>query len=420
VTLDGDTRGVAEHTLSVVDDPHTPADNATAGAPTWPPLPPMEWHTARARAHAAAVPLPSHTVALAHAAGSTLAAPLLAQSPLPAFDTAAMDGYAITGPGPWLIHGRLHAGSTYPRTLRPGEGLEVGTGAQVPAGTDAVLPYEAAHARDGRVHGQPGARTNIRRAGEDAVWGTELAAAGSRVTPAMLGLAAAAGYNLLQVRTRPRVAVLITGDELLAEGVSGHGRVRDALSPMLPPLIESLGGQPVEVRTVPDAPPHLFEAITHAAQDADVVLVTGSTSRGATDQLQRILRTGTVEPTVNGVLCRPGHPQLLAHLDGNRWLIGLPGNPYAGFVAAHTLLGPLLAGLSGQRLPALPVAPVIGPVRPSTAHTTIVPVSWATAAATILPGHRPGFLQGAAGADALAVLPPGCLDHQHAPLILLR
>ncbi|GGU82282.1 molybdopterin molybdenumtransferase MoeA [Streptomyces albospinus] len=380
----------------------------------------VSWARARVLAHAAPRASAARTVPLADAVGLALAEDLRTRRPLPAFDTAAMDGYAVAGAGPWRVRGTVRAGSAWGGVLRAGEGVEISTGGQVPSGSSAVLPLELAVCDGDRVSGPllpPG--RHIRRAGEDAPAGSSLAPAGTRIGPALLGLAASCGQDALVVRARPRVGILVTGDELDHTGQPGPGRVRDALGPLLPALVTALGGETRSVRHVPDRPAGLLAEAVHAMRDADIVVVTGSTSVGATDQLRRLLADAEARMVVDTVACRPGHPMLLAELPAGRWLVGLPGNPYAALVAAHTLLGPLTAGLCGRGLDPLPHAPVRGSLRPAPDFTRLVPVSWDGAEARIVGGHRSAFLQGAAVADALAAITPGWTDGSPAPLVLL-
>ncbi|MBV9730317.1 MAG: molybdopterin molybdotransferase MoeA, partial [Pseudonocardiales bacterium] len=356
--------------------------------------------------------------------GLTLAAEIRSCVALPAFDTAAMDGYAVAGPGPWQLRGQVRAGTVWKGTLAPREAVEISTGAQLPVGASAVLPVELT-VRDGAtVSGTVSSTgTHIRRAGEDAPAGSPLAPTGTRIGPALIGLAATCGYDTLSVRPRPRVRILVTGEELTHSGVSGAGRVRDALGPLLPILVAELGGEACAVRHLPDRPTGLLATAMQPPDDdgdAEVVVVTGSTSVGVTDQLRQLLRARSAQWIIDTVACRPGHPQLLAGIGAGRWLVGLPGNPFAALVAAYTLLAPLLAGLSGQRLPELPLAPVTGDARPAPGLTRVVPVAWEGGAARVVGGHRAAFLRGAALGDALAALPPGWVDGTPVPLILTR
>ncbi|MDJ0381085.1 molybdopterin molybdotransferase MoeA [Streptomyces sp. G-G2] len=399
--------------------PAAPVPGAGPGGPCRGGAP---WQRARELAHAAAEPVPSTAVPLAASVGLVLAGAVRTRLPLPARDTAAMDGYAVAGPGPWRVRGAVRAGEVWPGgPLVAGEAVEISTGAGVPPGAYAVLPVEEA-ARCGPVlrGPAPAAGRHVRRTGEDAPAGTALAPAGSRVGPALLGLAAACGYDVLPVRRRPRVRILVTGDELALSGLAGPGRVRDALGPLLPPLVRAAGGEAADVRHVPDRPADALADQVHGAPaGADVIVVTGSTSVGATDRLRRLLHDDGARWVVDTVACRPGHPQLLARTVSGRWVVGLPGNPYAALVAAHTLLTPLLAGLSGRALPVLPAAPLTGPVHPAPGRTRLVPVVWEGATARALGGHGAAFLHGAALADALAAVPADWTRGRAVPLVPL-
>jgi molybdopterin molybdotransferase len=381
----------------------------------------VPWPTARELAHAAARPLPAGTVPLAEAAGLTLAEGIRTALPMPAFDTAAMDGFAVAGAGPWRVRGVLRAGATWTgAALAPGDAVEISTGAPVPAGADAVLKIEDCTCDGELVRGPvPPAGRHIRRAGEDAPADACLAPAGTRVGPALLGLAAGCGADTLSVRPRPRVRVLVTGDELATSGRPGPGRVRDALGPLLPPLLTALDAELTEVRHVPDHPPGQLDTAVHKVDGSQLTVVTGSTSMGATDQLRQLLHADGARWIVDTVACRPGHPQLLAELSDGRWVAGLPGNPYAALVAFHTLLGPLLAGLAGRPLSVLPRARLAGGVHTAPGRTRLIPVVWDGDRVRITGDHGAAFLRGAALGDALAAVPPDWTEDTPVPLVPL-
>jgi molybdopterin molybdotransferase len=366
----------------------------------------MPWPLARAVAAGAAAPLEAISVPVDEAGGAVLAAPLRALSDLPAFDAAAMDGYAVAGPGPWLVTGRVLAGQPMPGELGSGQAIEIATGAPVPYGVEAVIPYEWVTRGDTKIDGafEPG--RHIRRRGEDCPEGAKVLPPGAVVTSVVQGLAASLGHDALRVRRRPRVAVLVTGDELASSGLSGAGRVRDALGPLLPGLVSWAGGAAGVPSRVADRGAVLAGAIAEAGE-ADVVVVCGSSSRGAADHLRNVLREAGAAFLVEGVACRPGHPQLLARLADTRLVVGLPGNPYAALVAALTLLVPVLAGMTGRPGGRGEWAKLAPEVAAHPTDTRIVAVRRIGATVVPVGRDRPGLLWGAALADALAVVPPG-------------
>lgn len=351
-------------------------------------------------------PLGTETVPTAAGPGRVLAAPIRATSACPAFDVAAMDGYAVVGDGPWQILGRVRAGGpAWPAILSTGQAVEIATGGVVPNGTDAVIRYEDADSDGDRVIAPRPTRTHIRRAGDDAAAGDVLVAAGRTINGAVLGAAAQAGVDELSVFHRPRIRLLVTGDEVIAAGVPTAGQVRDAISPIVTALAARAGSVIVDHRHLPDDAPALAEAI-HSDGDIEVIVVTGSSSVGVHDHLHRGLTGGNATWHVDGVRCRPGHPQILARTADGAWLVGLPGNPYAGLAAALTLLEPVLVVLGGGHRPAGRRVSVTGEARPARDTTRLVPVRLRTDRAEIIAGARPAGLAAIAAADAVAVLEP--------------
>lgn len=411
-----------------------PADPNDPSRPEQPPSPgprltAVPWHTARRIAEQAvsgpAVPM---TAVLGDALGRTLATPLTALTDLPSFDTSAMDGWAVSGPGPWRLdqpaddsevgpHLGILAGHAPTETLPDGHAIPIATGARIPSGATAVLRSEHGEVRalgDGgrRLYAPQPAPPgqDIRPRGQECRRGDHLLPAGALVTPAVLGLAAAAGYDELTVHPRPRAEVFVLGDELLDHGLPEAGRIRDALGPMLGPWLHALGVEAAVPRHLADDADTLYAAISDST--ADVVITTGGTASGPVDHVHPTLRRLGAEVLVDGVAVRPGHPMLLARLAPRRHLVGLPGNPLAAVSGLCTLAEPLLRALAA-RGPATPYrAPLAAAVHGHPHDTRLVPVSYRDDAphglmAAPLRFHGPAMLRGIAAADALAVIPPG-------------
>ncbi|MYS59988.1 molybdopterin molybdotransferase MoeA [Streptantibioticus cattleyicolor] len=404
--------------------------DATPVAPAPPPPSPAPPRGADTPHHGSALPFPEarrvasgavgvlagRGVGLGEAVGRVLARELTARTDLPAFDTSAMDGWAVAGAGPWRVRGQVLAGQRAAGALGEGEAVRIATGAAVPEGATAVVRREDGRvepdADGGTLHAgrPPRPGQDIRPRGQECRAGDLLMAAGRMVTPAIAGLAAAAGYDEVAVVPRPEADVLVLGDELLRSGPPRDGRVRDALGPLLPPWLAALGAGVRQVRTVGDDAEALRRAVTGST--ADVVVTTGGTAAGPVDFVHPVLRRIGARLLVDGVAVRPGHPMLLALLPDGRPLVGLPGNPLAAVAGVVTLLVPVLRALAGR--PAHPhpehTARLAEEVPGHRTDTRLVPVASVpehAGTARPLGFHGPAMLRGLAAADGMAVIPPG-------------
>lgn len=365
----------------------------------------LSWDTARELAHATATPLLPRGLPLADAVGCVLATPLVSPALVPPVDRAAMDGYAVRGAGPWKVVGTLLASSGLAAPLADGHAYSIVTGAAVPPGTTAVLPEEHATRLTDEVAGSVTPGRHIRRAGEECAPGELLLPAGALVTPQALGLAATLGLDRLSVIPKPRVLALITGDELSHRGPAAPGQVRDAIGPMLPTLITRAGAQPNEVLHLKDSREALVAAL--AGAEAEVILVSGSSASGPADHLRGALASLGAELVIDGVACRPGHPQALARFADGRLVVGLPGNPLAALTAFLTLGVAVIRRLRGEQLDSLAVAAVVGGVDCHPTSTRLVPVRLSPQGAVPVGHGGSAMLRGAAAADAFAVVDPG-------------
>ncbi|MGW5332245.1 molybdopterin molybdotransferase MoeA [Streptomyces bauhiniae] len=408
-----------DHTGRTAHAPDRPAgqEHLHHHATPWP-----EARDIAARAARQATRRPHVSVALSDALGLVLAAPLDALSDLPSFDTSAMDGWAVAGPGPWQIRdGGVLAGHAPPEPLTDGEAVRIATGARVPTGVTAVLrseygrtgPEDRLHATLPQALGSaraggtpmPSHGQDIRPRGQECRRGDQLLPTGTLVTPAVLGLAAAAGYDTLTVVPRPRAEVFVLGDELLTEGLPHDGLIRDALGPMLAPWLRALGAEVIAVRRLGDDAKALRRAITTSR--ADLIVTTGGTAAGPVDHVHPTLERIGAELLVDGVAVRPGHPMLLARTKADQHLVGLPGNPLAAVSGLLTLAEPLLRVLAAHPAPEPYRMPLREAVQGNAHDTRLVPVVLRGEWAVPLHYSGPAMLRGIATADALAVVPPG-------------
>ena len=222
----------------------------------------------------------------------------------------------------------------------------------IPAGAFGVIRWENANVDGEVLNGETSERKDFRPAGEEAKLNEVLVEMGSKLTPAMVGLIAAAGYDEIEVFKKPRVALLLLGDEIQLTGIPSDGLVRDSLGPQLPSWIAKLGCEVVHVEYVPDDLDLTVEAIKKASNSFDVVITTGGTADGPRDFLKIAVSKLNGALIVDKVACRPGHPQVLAEVNGKP-VIGLPGNPQSAVVALMTLGAPLIQAIFGKPLSAL-------------------------------------------------------------------
>ena len=312
------------------------------------------------------------------ALGRVLARPVVSALDVPPADNSAMDGYALrladlpaevlAGGSLLPVSQRLPAG-VVGQPLQPGTAVRIFTGAQLPAGADAVVMQEqceavadAAGAGLGQVRIQalPQPGQWVRRRGEDVQQGAEVLAVGTRLTPQALGLAAAVGASRLTVRRRPRVALFSTGDELVMPGESlKPGAIYNSNRFTLRGLLQAAGCEVQDLGIVPDKLDATREALRRAAAGNDLIISSGGVSVGEEDHVKPAVKAeGWLEAWQ--VAIKPGKPLAFGAVrrgdtDQEALFIGLPGNPVSSFVTCLLAVAPVLRALQGCPL-ALPQA----------------------------------------------------------------
>jgi molybdopterin molybdotransferase len=302
-------------------------------------------------------PLPPEDVDLRGVAGRVLAAEVTAGVPVPAFDRAAMDGYALRGgetfgAGPYNpldfeVIGLSLPGRPFAGNVEPGQAVRIMTGAPMPTGADAVLQAENAEESGGRLRvsdAVPPGR-HVGRRGEDIEAGSVVLRAGRVLRPQDVAVLASLGISPVSAVRRPRVAVVVTGDELLPAGSRPEGyRIVDSNSVMLEALVRRDGGVPVVPALVSDSREAVRAAL--AGADADVLLVSGGSSVGQEDHAPRVLAE-LGELPVHGVALRPASPAGVGFLQGRPAFL-LPGNPVSCLCAYDLLAGRAVRRLGGR------------------------------------------------------------------------
>ena len=302
-------------------------------------------------------PVEAEDVPLGQAAGRTLAADVAATRTQPPFRASAMDGYAVRSAdadraGALLRRvGTSAAGNGYRGALQAGEAVRIFTGAPVPEGADAILIQENAEPEDDRVSVlEPVVPDRfVRRAGLDFAAGDTLLRSGETLDARRIALAAAAGHPVLGLRRRPRVAILATGDELVLPGEPpAWDQIVASNTFALAALVESAGGEPIDLGVVRDEHAALEDAFRRArAARADLLVTLGGASVGDHDLVQAALAKEGLELGFWRVALRPGKPLMHGRL-GAMLVIGLPGNPVSSIVCGLLFVLPAIRALLGD------------------------------------------------------------------------
>ena len=301
----------------------------------------------------------TRSLPLTAAAGRVLAAPQFSTVAAPPLDNSGMDGYAVKSAdiataGTFLpVSQRIPAGSVG-TPLQPGTAARIFTGAPIPVGADAVVMQELCEPGDGGVvvNQVPTPGQNIRLAGEDIAVGAEILAAGIRLRPQDIALAASAGLPELPVYRRLRVGVFFTGDELVQPGEPlPPGAIYNSNRYALRALLEGLGCEVRDLGQVPDKLEATRDALRRAAADNDLIVTSGGVSVGEEDHVKPAVEAeGRLD--MWKIAIKPGKPLAFGEVrreGGKAWFIGLPGNPVSAIVTFMIMVRPFVLRLQGIR-----------------------------------------------------------------------
>ena len=330
--------------------------------------------------------LGTERVPLAEALGRVLAVPVVAGREIPPWDNSSMDGYALRAadtatasrdhPVLLQVAGEVAAGKVADRELGPGEAYRILTGAPLPSGSDAVVPQEDVRREGARVALERPVEVGayVRAHGEDMRPGDRVLEPGVVLRPAALGVLAALGHSRAEVYRRPRVAVLSTGDELVApDAPLGPGQIPDSNTYALCGLVLEAGAIPLSLGIAPDRRDVLVDRFRQGLH-ADVIVSSAGVSVGDRDFVREAVESLGARLDFWKVNMRPGKPLTFGRI-GERFFFGLPGNPVSSMVTFELFVRPVLRRLGGHR----------SLRRPIVEARALEPID--------NPGSRPGYLR---------------------------
>lgn len=373
------------------------------------------------RIASALAPLPPVRKSLTEISGLVLAEDIVAHDSMPPFAAAAMDGYAVISSdtsAERAVTGEQDAGVNLDLAVIPGTAVRIMTGAPLPVGADAVIPFENTREEAGvvRLLAFAGPGANVRPAGQDIIAGETVLCRGSELGPAEIGLLASLGHGRALVHPRPRVAIITTGDELVSVNtVPRAGQIRDANGPALLAAARAAGFEAAALPCpVGDDAAALERALLDTLAASDMVVTSGGVSMGMRDLIKPLLaKLGEI--MVGRVALKPGKPLTFALVQGKP-VFGLPGFPVSSLVSFEQFVRPALRLMAGHRLLWRPLAEVrlAQTLRHDPERT-----EFQRAVVETVPGgyqargngaQGSGRLKSLAGANALLVLPAGTGD----------
>ncbi|WP_440059751.1 molybdopterin biosynthesis protein [Thermogladius sp. 4427co] len=312
--------------------------------------------------HYSLKPLGVEEIDLDRALYRVLAEDIFSPIDYPPFDRSEVDGYAVRStdvswadelaPVKLRVVGRVEVGEIPGFSVSPGEAVEIATGSMLPRGADSVVmeEYTSRAGEEVLIYRSTFPGENVSTAGSDISLGDLVLVEGSILTPEKIGLLASLGYDRVKVYRKPKVAVFSTGREVLKPGsVLEPGKVYDTNSYLITSFLQSMGVDAKNYGILPDEEEVVYEALSKALGENDVVITSGGTSAGVKDVVYRVFnRLGQPGVIVHGLRIRPGKPTVIGVARG-KLLIGLPGFPLSCYMVLLKLVKPIISRLAGLR-----------------------------------------------------------------------
>ncbi len=320
----------------------------------------IDFHEAQKLIEEQTKPLNAIKLPLMETLGFTLAQNIFAKHPIPIFDSSAVDGFAVNvnelhlsstkNPVSLKVQGVIQAGDTQKYSLKKNHTFKIFTGALVPRNINAIVMKEDVEEIDGAVSIKrlPNVGENIRPRGEEFKKGELVLSSGTIITPPVVGLLASLGYAFVKVYRKPKVSVIVTGNELKKyyEPIK-LGQIRDSNLPSLLAALQSLGIQAEYLMSVKDQKSEIKKAIQKALKKSDLVITSGGVSVGDYDFIRDVCSDLGIKTVFWRVAIKPGKP-LFFGTEGKKLIFGVPGNPVAALLSFYLFIKPTLLRMMGR------------------------------------------------------------------------
>ncbi|AND83847.1 molybdopterin molybdenumtransferase MoeA [Clostridium tyrobutyricum] len=286
--------------------------------------------------------------------GKVLAEDIYSRDNLPNFDKSAMDGYAIRSSDSerklFKIKGIIRAGDTNKYELKSGETYKIMTGAALPFGADAVIEKEKVHVENGCIFIENNVKkyNNTIKYGEEIRKGDLALERGTAIRPAEIGFMASLGYSSVNIYGSPKIAILLTGDELVdIESSLTHGKIRNSNGYSLKAMIDNVSAVAISYGIIPDDKKIIKFKIEDALKRADIVIISGGASAGDYDFVEDVLEEIGAHVKFSGVAVKPGKPVTFAEYH-NKLIFSLPGNPLSLINSFEEFVKPAIYKMMGR------------------------------------------------------------------------
>ncbi|HPP78037.1 gephyrin-like molybdotransferase Glp [Methanospirillum sp.] len=367
--------------------------------------------------------MPEKTVTLEESLGYVLRSDIISDIDIPGFDRSVVDGYAVCaadtiGAGESIqamlnLIGHVEMGDITSKAVIPGTCMYIPTGAFLPPGADAVVMVEYSEqiGDDVFISRPVAVGENIVRKGEDFSREIPALLAGTRITSREMGVLAACGMHDVPVSSKPTVAIISTGNEIVpVQNVPKSGQIRDVNTYLCAGFIQESGGIPIIMGIVRDDRQLLEQVLHRAVDEADIVLISGGSSKGERDMCADII-AGSGEMLVHGIALSPGKPTIIGKIK-EKPVIGLPGHPASAYVILYALVRDLIHVMTGEKPKKISVSGVLtAPVPSAKGREDYVRVVYQNDTITPVFG-KSGLTNTLISSDGLLCIPASCEGYE--------
>jgi molybdopterin molybdotransferase len=365
-------------------------------------------------------------LSLKEAFGFVLSEEILSPIDLPLFDSSSMDGYAVARNGSseqkvFEVIGEIKAGDGSTYYLKPGQAIQIFTGALVPSSADGIVIQEKVELKNGSIYLSEEFRNGafIRKKGSQIKQGELVLLKGTFLNPACIGLLASLGIETATVYTKPKVSLIVSGDEIVSQGNDlKAGEIYESNSFTLQTALQQMRINLSSINNVRDDKNELKNKIVESLHGSEMVLITGGISVGKYDFVLEVLNELNVQTLFYKVSQKPGKPFFVGTIN-NKWIFAMPGNPASALVCFYEYVYPAIRIMYGIENAALPTMKVklLKDISKNEGRALFIRAKKTDDGVLPLDGQDSAMLRSFAEANVLIYIPKDCKDIKQDELV---